>query len=161
MARQPLSLKARAVGLLSRREHSRAELQRKLAPHAEDPASLETLLNELEQGGWLSQQRFIESLVHRRAPQLGTRRVLHELRQHGLSEDALTDVARNLHRTELERAREVWAKRFGAPPADTKEYARQYRYMASRGFAPGTLRQILAGQGAIPQEDDAPFDDSP
>ena len=56
MARQPLSLKARAVGLLSRREHSRAELQRKLAPHAEDPASLETLLNELEQGGWLSQQ---------------------------------------------------------------------------------------------------------
>src|SRR5690606_41510001 len=86
MARRPLSLKARAIGLLSRREHSRTELARKLAPHCEDPAELESLLNELEAGNWLSQQRFAESLVHRRAPKLGTRRVLQELRQHGLPE---------------------------------------------------------------------------
>lgn len=138
------SLKARAIGLLSRREHSRSELRRKLAAHCEDPAELDALLDELQRGNWLSEERFAESLVHRRAPRHGLRRIMQELRQHELSEATLAEVAEKLRDTELERARAVWQKRFGAPPADAKEYARQLRYMAARGFTADSMRRILS-----------------
>ncbi len=146
------SLKARAVGLLSRREHSRSELRRKLAPHCEDPGQLDALLDELERGNWLSQERFAESLVHRHAPRHGLRRIMQELRRHDLPEETIAGIADGLRATERDRAREVWRKRFGAAPADAREYARQYRYMMARGFTPDVLRSILAEQGGdIPQ----------
>lgn len=151
-----LSLKARAIGLLSRREHSRSELRRKLAAHCEGPAELDALFDELQKGGWLSQERFAESIVHRRAPRHGLRRIMQELRQHELPEETLAEVAEKLRATEVERARAVWEKRFGSPPCDAKEYARQLRYMAARGFTADTVRRILAEEdGALP--DDPPF----
>lgn len=139
-----LSLKARAVGLLSRREHSRTELRRKLSPHCEEPAELEALLDELERNDWLSQERFAESLVHRRAARYGMRRVMQELQQHELPEDTLEEMAGKLRSNELDRAREVWKKRFGVAPSDAKEYARQLRYMAARGFTADSVRRILS-----------------
>lgn len=160
-ARAGLSLKARAIGLLSRREHSRSELRRKLAPRCDDPDQVEKLLDELERGNWLSQERFAESLVHRRAARHGTRRILQELRQHDLPEETLTELAQGLHATEYPRALEVWRKRFGSPPADAREYARQFRYMANRGFAPDCLRRILADNGADVSDDDLPSFDEP
>lgn len=154
-----ISLKARAIGLLSRREHSRSELQRKLAAHCDDAAELQQLLGWLETGGWLSQERFAESIVHRRASRHGARRIMHELRQHELPEDIIADVAENLRATELERARAVWSRRFGSPPADAREYARQSRYLAARGFSPDCLRRILAGGGFDPEDDPPPPDE--
>lgn len=139
-----LSLKARAISLLSRREHSRAELRRKLAPHSDDADSLEALLDDLERGNWLSQERFAESLLHRRAARHGWRRILQELRQHELPDETLADAAEKLQATEYERAKEVWRKRFGTPPADAKEYARQLRYMGTRGFTADSVRRVLA-----------------
>ncbi|MFA7670260.1 MAG: recombination regulator RecX [Burkholderiaceae bacterium] len=154
-----LSLKARAISLLSRREHSRSELRRKLAAHCEDAAELEQLFGWLEAGGWLSQERFAESIVHRRASRHGVRRIMHELRQHELPEDIIADVADQLRSTEFERARAVWAKRFDAPPADAKEYARQARYLAARGFSHDCLRRILADGGLNPEDEPPPSDD--
>lgn len=142
------SLKARAISLLSRREHSRSELRRKLAPHCEDPAELDALFDQLQRGGWLSEQRFAESLVHRRASRHGSRRILNELRQHDLPDTTISDLAQRLEATEFERARQVWLKKFSEPPTDAKEYARQFRYMAARGFRPDCLRRILAEQSA-------------
>lgn len=152
------SLKSRAIGLLSRREHSRSELRRKLAAHCEDHAVLDALLDELQRGNWLSQERFAESLVHRRAPRHGLRRIMQELRQHELPENTLAEMAEKLRDTELERARAVWQKRFGAPPADVKEHARQLRYMATRGFTADSVRRILAeADSRLP--DDLPLPD--
>lgn len=141
------SLKARAIGYLSRREHSRAELQRKLLPYAEDPESLEALLHTLERENWLSNQRFAQSLVNRRAQRQGTQRIVQELKQHGLSDDAVSDIGERLRQTEFERAEAVWSKKFHQLPVDAKEYARQFRFLGSRGFAPEAIRRIL---GDIP-----------
>jgi len=154
------SLKARAIGLLSRREHSRSELRRKLAAHTEDPAELDALLDELQQANWLSQERFAESLVHRRAHRHGMRRIMHELRQHELPESTLAEVSEKLRATEFERAWGVWQKRFGAAPADAKEYARQLRYMAARGFGADSVRRILAQVGSDTPDDMFPPEDS-
>lgn len=139
------SLKARAIGYLSRREHSRAELQRKLAPHTnpDDPDELTRVLDELEREKWQSNQRFAQSLVHRRAPKKGAAVVVQELRRHGVADDDVAAIHDQLRVTEYDRAKAVWQRKFGAPPADSKEYARQMRFLASRGFSPAILRRIL------------------
>ena len=143
--RSGLSLKARAVALLSRREHSRLELARKLAPHAQDPGEIERVLDALAAEGWQSDDRYVQGLVHRKAPVHGVARVTQELRQQGIDEKSIAEVRRTLRETELDRATEVWRKRFGAGglPPDRAEYARQGRFLAARGFSHEVIRQVL------------------
>lgn len=144
-ARTGPSLKMRAVGLLSRREHSRMELARKLAPHTDpdNPTELENLLDTLERENWLSNERFAQSLVHRRAPRKGAALVVQELRQHGLPNEQVAQISEQLKETEVQRARLVWQRKFNRPPTDRADYARQFRFLASRGFSPDCLRRIL------------------
>src|SRR3546814_7537585 len=100
------SLKARAVGFLSRREHSRLELERKLAPYAADAAELERVLDQLEREQWLSNQRFAQALVNRRAQRQGVARIVQELRQHGLADEQITALRAQLPTTEIQRRSE-------------------------------------------------------
>lgn len=148
-ARPPLSLKARAVGYLSRREHSRAELSRKLAPHAESPEELTRLLDALERENWLSNDRFVDSLVHRRASRYGAARVMQEARTHQLDGEQLADLQDRLRATEVERARAVWQKRFGTPPASAEEKARQIRFMMARGFSSAVVSRLIRDADAL------------
>ena len=143
-------LKARAVGYLSRREYARNELARKLQPYAEDASDIDPVLDALEKEGWLSTERFAQSLVHRRAGRQGTARIVQELRQHGVAEDQVAQLRDDLRATEYQRALEVWHKRFSAKPADRNQYAKQARFLAGRGFAHDVIRRLL-GDG---REDD-------
>jgi regulatory protein len=145
MARQPLSLKGRALKYLSMREHSRLELARKLSKHAEEGDDIEALLDFLEKNNWLSQERFAEALVHRRAGRFGTSRVLAELQQHGVQGDELAELKSSLASTEVERARDVWRRKFHAPPQDAAERAKQIRFLAQRGFSQSAIRTALKG----------------
>lgn len=141
-----LSLKGRALKYLAAREHSRAELLRKLAPHAEEPAEVERVLDELEARGLLSAERFVESLLHRRAARFGTARLRQELQQHKLPADAVAQAVEALRGTELERARAVWQRRFGGEPAaDAAERARQMRFLTARGFSSEVIRRVVRG----------------
>ena len=139
------SLKGRALRLLSTREHSRAELERKLANHEEVPGSLAQALDELQAKGFISDQRVIESVVHRRAGNLGALRVRQELQAKGLDKEAVSQAVAELQATELERARGVWQKKFDAPPADAAARAKQMRFLAARGFGADTIRRVVAG----------------
>ena len=138
-----LSLRGRALGYLSRREHSRAELSRKLTPHLGEGDSLHTLLDALEREGWLSNERFVESVVHRRGTRLGTSRIVNELKRNGIDETLIQDAGAELNKTELTRAREVWSKKFGEPPTTPAERAKQARFLATRGFNGGTIVKVL------------------
>ncbi|NUX98323.1 recombination regulator RecX [Paraburkholderia youngii] len=139
------SLKARALGYLSRREYSRAELARKLKPYVEETDSLDTVLDSLEAENWLSDSRFAESLVHRRASRLGTSRILGELKQHALNPAVVEEASAQLRATELARAQAVWLKKFGQLPQTPAERAKQARFLASRGFSGATIGKILKG----------------
>jgi SOS response regulatory protein OraA/RecX len=138
-----LSLRGRALGYLSRREHSRTELSRKLTPHLGEGDSLDTLLDALEREGWLSNERFVESVVHRRGTRLGTSRIVNELKRNGIDETLIQDAGTELKKTELARAREVWSKKFGEPPTTPAERAKQARFLATRGFTGGTIMKVL------------------
>ncbi len=137
------SLKARAIGFLSRREHSRRELARKLATHSPDPDALEKLLDDLEHEDWLSDERFVQSLINRRAPLQGTMRILQELRQHNIAQQYISQAEQHLLDSESSRAQAVWEKKFNARAVNAKDYAKQYRFMMSRGFSTDCVRRLL------------------
>jgi regulatory protein len=140
------SLRVRALALLARREHSRLELETKLAGDQTDPNELARLLDEFERRGWLSERRLAEQQVARARGRYGPKRVLHDLRAKGVEGAALGEVAAQLKAGEVENARAVWRKRFGRPPTDLKERARQARFLAGRGFSSEVIRQVLAGE---------------
>ncbi|WP_175149154.1 recombination regulator RecX [Paraburkholderia ultramafica] len=139
------SLKGRALGYLSRREYSRAELARKLKPFVEETDSLDTVLDALEAENWLSDSRFAESLIHRRSSRLGTSRILGELKQHAVDQTLVEEASAQLRETELARAQAVWRKKFGQLPETPAERAKQTRFLASRGFSGATIGKILKG----------------
>ena len=138
-----LSLKGRALALLARREHSRAELQRKLAAHEQSPGQLQAILDELQAKGFINEERVIESVIHRRASKLGAARIRRELQAKGLPSEAMAQALAQLKGTELERAREVWHRKFGEAATEPKEHARQARFLISRGFSAEVVRKIV------------------
>ena len=144
MAFGQLSLKGRALRLLSAREHSRAELERRLASHEEQPGDLQQVLDALQARGFLDEQRVVDSLVHRRAGKLGAGRIRHELQARGVDPGKVTAAVMVLKASEADRAREVWQKKFGRPAADAAERARQCRFLLARGFDIEAVRQVLA-----------------
>jgi regulatory protein len=112
------SLKGRALRLLSSREHSRAELERKLRSFEQEPGTLAQALDELQAKGFISEQRVLESVIHRRAARLGTARIRQELQGKGLAPQLVLDAVATLQATEEARACEVWRKKFGTPATD-------------------------------------------
>ena len=140
-----LSLKGRALRLLSGREHSRTELERKLARFEEEPGALKRSLDELQAKGFISEQRVIESVLYRRAAKLGTTRLKHELQGKGLDPQAVAQAMVQLKLSEHERALAVWQKKFGSTPATPLEAARQIRFLAARGFGAEAIRKIVKG----------------
>ncbi|RZL06011.1 MAG: recombination regulator RecX [Rubrivivax sp.] len=146
-----ISLKGRALRLLAGREHSRAELQRKLASHEAVPGELSRALDELEAKGFISEQRVIESVVNRRSSRLGAARVRQELQAKGLDAQAVAEAVAGLRVTEEARAREVWRKKFGEPPRDAAEHGKQVRFLLTRGFGADVVRRVVRGNG--PQDE--------
>ena len=147
LAFQP-SLKGRALRLLSQREHTRRELERKLGRHEEVPGTLAQALDELQAKGYLDEQRAADSLIHRRASQYGANRLRQEMQDKGLARDLIEQTLSSLKDTELQRAREVWRRRFENLPADVKERARQTRFLLARGFSGEVVRRTLGSGSA-------------
>jgi regulatory protein len=137
------------MNLLARREHSRAELARKLAPHAEAD-EIDALLDVLEQENLLSNTRYVEMLAHARAGKHGSLRLKADLREKGVPESDMSGALEVARLQDFEAARVVWQKKFGELPPDSAARARQYRFLASRGFPSEVIRRVI---GSI--EDDA------
>ncbi|MDB5848537.1 MAG: recombination regulator RecX [Rhodoferax sp.] len=141
-AAQP-SLKGRALRCLSGREHSRAELERKLAKFEEEPGELQRVLDELQAKDFISESRVVQSVLHQKAPRMGAARVRQELQQKGIAPEAISEAVASLRDTEFARASEVWRRRFGAVPQDQKEHAKQARFLMSRGFSGAVVGKLL------------------
>ena len=138
-------LRERALGYLARREHTRPELARKLAVYCEDRDEIEALLDDFAQRGWLSEARYVDMVVQARQGKFGSRRIAHELREKGVSEEGVAAALSEVRDGELESARAVWSKKFGSLPVDAKEKARQMRFLASRGFGQETIYKVMRG----------------
>lgn len=137
-----LSLKGRALRYLAAREHSRAELERKLRPHEEEAGQLAQVLDELQAKDFISEVRVVASVINRRAGRFGAARIKYELQQKGLGAQAVAEAVDSLKDSELARAREVWRKKFDGPAADAAARVRQMRFLAARGFGGEVIRKV-------------------
>jgi regulatory protein len=138
----------RAVALLARREHSRAELARKLQrrlDEGDDPALIDRVLDDLQRRDLLSEQRFAQALVRARGQRYGDARLKADLKARGASPQATADALAAVRGSELQRAHALWLRRFGAVPATAQERGRQGRFLQARGFSSEVIRKVLAG----------------
>lgn len=136
----PHELKARALRCLARREHSRDELARKLAPHAESNEILEGVLRELESKKQLSNERFAEVRAHWLARKYGAARIRHDLKSKGvpdeISQRAVAEV------DDVARAKQILVRKYRAPATSREERAKRARFLQSRGFSYDTIRAL-------------------
>ena len=139
------NLRERALGYLTRREYSRAELYRKLQPYVVDE-DLDALLEDFKARGWLSDARYADQMVHARRGKYGSLKVAHELRSRGLSEELVDKAVAEVRQEDRETARNLWRKKFGAPAQSREEWAKQARYLQSRGFGTETIKAVLSGE---------------
>lgn len=139
-----LSLKGRALRYLAAREHSRAELERKLRPHEETPGQLAQVLDDLQAKDFISEARVVESVIHRRAARFGAARIKYELLNKGLGAEVVSEAVARLKSSELDRAREIWRKKFDGPATDAAARAKQMRFLAARGFGGDVIRRVVS-----------------
>ena len=135
-----VELKVRALRYLTRREHSRAELARKLAPHAESPRALELLLAELAQRKQLSDERYAETRAHWLSRKYGAAKIRHDLKAHGVA-DAV--IARVSTEGDLEKAKAILARKYREPASTREEKAKRARFLQSRGFSYDVIRRLI------------------
>jgi regulatory protein len=137
------SLRERALRHLARRDYSRAELSRKLAAHGE-AEEIEAVIERMGELGLQSDTRYAEAFVRGKAGRFGASRLRSELARRGIDRDLIDEaLAGECVESESDRARNVLRGRFTAPPADAREWARQARFLQTRGFAPDLIRKLL------------------
>ena len=141
----PAALKARALRHLARREHSRAELSRKLAPRAESPEALEQLLDALAANKQLSDERYAELRAHQLARKYGAARIRLDLKAKGVAQELIERVCAA---GELERAASILQRKYRAPASSRAERARRMRFLQQRGFSHDTIRRLLSSEDA-------------
>jgi regulatory protein len=146
---QPKSLRQRALDYLGKREYSYFELAQKLKPYVEETeenpatAQITAILDDFKTRGWLSDARFTEMLVHARKAKFGSAKVANELREKGVADDLIADAVTAVKVTELENAREICRKKYKASPASREDWAKQARFLQSRGFGFDVIKKVL------------------
>lgn len=144
-------LRARALRLLARREHTRHELARKLATPETTPAEIDALLDDLAARGWLSDARVVEQVIHARSGRYGPARIRRDLADKGVPDYLIESAAATLKHQEAGSARAVWQRKFKTPPRDRNERARQVRFLQARGFSLEVALRVVSGEQDDPE----------
>ncbi len=136
-------MRQRALEYLGKREYSYTELGQKLKAFAEESDDIPALLDDFKKRGWLSDARFTEQVVHARSHKFGSARIAHELSQKGVSPELIQNAIEKVKDNELENAKEIWRKKYNATPTSRDEWARQARFLQSRGFGFDVIKKVL------------------
>lgn len=139
-------MRQRALDYLGKREYSYAELSQKLKSYLaedEDASQITEILDDFKQRGWLSDARFTEQIVHARSHKFGANKIANELREKGVSADLIETAIEQVKENELEHAREIWRKKYNVAPTSRDEWARQARFLRSRGFGFDVIKKAL------------------
>lgn len=140
------SIRNTALDLLSRREHTRLELTRKLKAKEFSSTEIDELLDRLESEGLQSDARYAESYVHSRGRRgFGPLRIKLELQERGVSADLVDAYVDFNDQIWLETARKEYKKKFGARASKSiKDQAKRVRFLQSRGFTGDIIQKTFA-----------------
>lgn len=145
-----VSLRQRALDYLAKREYSVAELAQKLNTVARqyelDTEEIPAILADFKKRNWVSDTRFTEQILHARKSKFGSVRIAHELREKGVSDDLISEAVQDVKENELANAKAVWRKKYDAPPSSREEWAKQARFLQSRGFGFEIIKKVINEQ---------------
>lgn len=145
-----VSLRQRALDYLAKREYSVVELAQKLNTVARqyelDAEEIPEILADFKKRNWVSDTRFTEQILHARKSKFGSARIAHELREKGVSDELISEAVEDVKENELENAKAVWRKKYGAPPTSREEWAKQARFLQSRGFGFEIIKKVINEQ---------------
>lgn len=144
----PQELRARALRLLARREHSRVELRRKLVHHAESGEALDELLEALVAKKQLSDERFASERAHTLTRRYGAARIRQDLKARGVDDATAAQVAATAAAGDFERAKAIYERRYRERPASREERAKRMRFLQGRGFSGDIIRRLVSGEPA-------------
>ena len=136
-------MRQRALDYLGKREYSYVELGKKLKPFAEETDDIYAILDDFKARGWLSDARFTEQLVHARQNKFGSARVANELREKGVDDELIASAVATVKINELKHAREICRKKYKESPKSREDWARQARFLQSRGFGFDIIKNAL------------------
>jgi regulatory protein len=138
-------LKARALRHQVRREHSRAELARKLAPHAESKEAVEVVLDLLRSKKQQSDERFAEERARSLSRKYGAAKIRQDLKARGIADEVINRVSND---GELERATEILQRKYREPASTREERAKRARFLQGRGFSYDVIIHVLSSTDA-------------
>lgn len=145
-----VSLRQRALDYLAKREYSVAELAQKLNTVARqyelDAEEIPEILTDFKKRNWVSDTRFTEQILHARKSKFGSARIAHELREKGVSDELISEAVQDIKESELANAKAVWRKKYDAPPSSREEWAKQARFLQSRGFGFEIIKKVINEQ---------------
>jgi len=140
----PAELKQRALRYLVRREHSRAELERKLSPHADSSQAVQAVLDLLLSKRQQSDERFAAERARVLSRKYGPAKIRHDLKARGVSEEVIDGLSSS---EEERRAKEILARKYRKPAGSREERAKRARFLQGRGFSADVIhRLVLRGE---------------
>jgi regulatory protein len=140
----PAELKARALRYLVRREHSRAELARKLAPHAESAEAIETVLDLLLSKKQQSDERFASERARVLSRKYGPAKIRQDLKSRGISSEISEKVS--LGANEVATAKAILQRKYREPASSREERAKRARFLQGRGFSYEVIIHALSSR---------------
>ena len=143
-----MSAKSVAVRLLSRREHSAFEIRDKLRQRDFDEQEIDQTIIELQQGGWLSDERFAEAYIRMRQQKgFGPIRIAIELNERGVKESIVDDYLQADNEGWQQTLEQQYLKKYkNKPIADYNDRAKRIRFLQYRGFALNVIYQLVSDQ---------------
>ncbi|MDI1253714.1 regulatory protein RecX [Thermomonas sp.] len=149
--RPELSPTQRALGLLTRREHSKQELARKLTSRGVEPNDARAVIDKLANAGWQNDARFAELLVRSRANTgYGPVRMRAELATHALSAEIISSALEAFEGDWSDNARDLLRRRHPAALSGNRAAQRKAaEFLLRRGFG---MDQVRAALQACPYE---------
>jgi len=142
--KEPLCAYQKALGFLSRREHSSLELRTKLRKKCYSAAEIAEVIAQLTEQGYLSDKRYAEMLVRSRQSRYGLRHIAAELAAKGIAREKITETLVSLDQDEFSVAFSVWQKRYRQAPTTPQEKARQMAFLQRRGFSVDIILKVLS-----------------
>ncbi|GAM08697.1 regulatory protein RecX [Geobacter sp. OR-1] len=139
-----------AIRILARRDHSKAEMKRKLIRNGFSPEVAEATISSLQEKGYLDDRRYAERWAA--AALEGGRcygpRLRAELRQRGIDQATASEVISELTSgsDETETLRMLLRRRFpefDPFTADDREKRRIFGFLQRRGFSTGAIMTVF------------------
>ena len=140
-----MSAKSIAVKLLARREHSALEIRQKLLKRDFEEKEISLAIVELQEGDWLSDQRFAEAYIRMRQQKgFGPIRIAMELNERGVADAIVESYLLPEDEKWLQSLKQQYLKKYKSKPvADYSDQAKRIRFLQYRGFSLDVIMHVV------------------